>query len=358
MRFVYKIHSGYDGFTPLRIPDRMIDGDKLELGWGKYIDEVTKGDEVWIYFKGPHKFVEGIYLRGTVKQIQREKSIVVLKIMKDSMDRPLEESRIKDLVSKVPRLIQSWGLQVFPIPTDWITVDNCTMDGSADTCAAKRCEGCSVWKSFQLIENFYHPEKLGGYFADYIPAYWIIPSRCFVNLGVIRKDIRIVSNMFSSFKMGKKEVAFPLALGIYYQLKTKGIMEFDGIVPVPLSPDKIQRQELNRPKVLANELSELIGFGVFDYLSLKKPISKRSFLSAGLTQYRFELEYYDLLNADSRISNLKEILLVDDVCTRGSTLTCCARKLRDVNPNLEIVAATAGQMITKPTVKTLKEIKN
>ena len=49
MRYVYKIHSGYDGFSPKRIPERM-SGKTLRLGWKRYVDAIRdkleNGEEI------------------------------------------------------------------------------------------------------------------------------------------------------------------------------------------------------------------------------------------------------------------------------------------------------------------------
>jgi len=42
MKFLYKIYSGYDGFRPAVMPDR-IHNHRLRLGWKHYIDVVEKG---------------------------------------------------------------------------------------------------------------------------------------------------------------------------------------------------------------------------------------------------------------------------------------------------------------------------
>ena len=55
-RFLYKIWSRYDGFTPTRIPDRGDGRGRLILGWTRYIDVIEAGAEVWVYFYGPHAF--------------------------------------------------------------------------------------------------------------------------------------------------------------------------------------------------------------------------------------------------------------------------------------------------------------
>jgi len=68
MKFLYKIYSGYDGFRPAVMPDR-IHNHRLRLGWKHYIDVVEKGWECWIYFHGPHKFDNGVYAKGFVDSI-------------------------------------------------------------------------------------------------------------------------------------------------------------------------------------------------------------------------------------------------------------------------------------------------
>jgi hypothetical protein len=53
VKFLFKINSGFDGFRPARIPDRLEPGGLLPLGWDRYIDAVDDGSEVWVYFRGP-----------------------------------------------------------------------------------------------------------------------------------------------------------------------------------------------------------------------------------------------------------------------------------------------------------------
>jgi hypothetical protein len=68
VRFLFKINSSYDGFRPQVIPER-IERKGLPLGWGNYIEEVDKDDDVWVYFKGPHRFENGVYVKGQVAAV-------------------------------------------------------------------------------------------------------------------------------------------------------------------------------------------------------------------------------------------------------------------------------------------------
>ena len=79
MRFLYKIHSNFDGFRPGVLPNRMEDG-RLRLRWRHYIDVVEKGWECWVYFHGRHKFENGVYAKGIVDSIDLEAGEVSLRV--------------------------------------------------------------------------------------------------------------------------------------------------------------------------------------------------------------------------------------------------------------------------------------
>lgn len=157
--------------------------------------------------------------------------------------------------------------------------------------------------------------------------------------------------LFSRFKTGEAALAFPLALGMHRALAKAHRLDFDLIVPVPLSPDKAKSGELHRTLVLARELGRLMSVRVEQWLTLNEPISKRKLrLGKGYGASAFEAAYEGALNIDKGISRVESVLLVDDVCTEGSTLRVCAEVMRGHNPNIQIVAATAGQMTVKNAV--------
>lgn len=52
----------------------------------------------------------------------------------------------------------------------------------------------------------------------------------------------------------------------------------------------------------------------------------------------------------SSLAATKRVLLVDDVCTEGSTLRECGTAISQAYPDVEVVAATAGQMTVKQVV--------
>jgi predicted amidophosphoribosyltransferase len=82
------------------------------------------------------------------------------------------------------------------------------------------------------------------------------------------ETLLVTNQLFYRFKVGMAGLVFPLALGIYKALRERGLLDFDCIVPTPLSPDKAAAGEINRTALLANELARLLGTRVADVLQL------------------------------------------------------------------------------------------
>jgi len=138
---------------------------------------------------------------------------------------------------------------------------------------------------------------------------------------------------------------------MYEALKEQQTSGFDCIIPIPLSPDKKETGQVDRTRILAHELATLLRVPVANLLSLKAPISKRQFLSAGRSLAHFEHSYHQLVTVDATIIEYSRILLLDDVCTQGSTLNCALRKIRETHGTCRITATTAGQMLLKSVVR-------
>lgn len=203
-----------------------------------------------------------------------------------------------------------------------------------------------------MIEDgdYYLPARLPNGFSDFVPAYWVIPKRCYLGSDTSQL-VRRTSDLFYRFKTGEQALAYPLALGIFESLRDRGSLDFDCIVPIPLSPDKVKAGEINRTLLLAEELSVLSGIAVVEALSLNRSISKRRMLSARYTRRDFEDAYYAALSVSDGIASFERVLLLDDVCTEGTTLRCAIRRIQEAHPFCEVSAVTAGQMIVKAVVR-------
>lgn len=353
MKFLYKIHSGYDGFYPRRIPDRFLEPNLLRLGWDRYVDVIEEGSEVWVYFHGPHQFENGVYVKGFIRSIETKRLSVLLRVREYSTKNPLTN---KDESGRVAVVVSPRYRQVFLLPEEWLTVPNCSISSTAESCSRRDCEKCTTWKGLLLIkpDSFYNPIRLPVSINSFVPAYWVIPSRCYLGSQVGRK-IRNTSELFYRFKLGETSLAFPLALGIYYSLQVRKLLDFEAVVPIPLSPDKVKKGEINRSQLLARELGRLLGVPVLELLGLKQPITKKSRLAMGITAKQFEDEYYESLEVDGEIPMPDRLLLIDDVCTRGSTLRSASKRLAEIKP-CNITAVTAGQMILKEVVNNEEDL--
>ena len=139
------------------------------------------------------------------------------------------------------------------------------------------------------------PSTVGGF----APAYWVIPPPLLSALrGQADRASRssALPRLFYRFKSGERNLAYPLALGIYHALRKRRLLEFDCIVPIPLSPDKAAKNEIHRTRLLAEELAPLLDAPVDELLTLTKPISKRRLrIQQGLTANQFERQYYETL---------------------------------------------------------------
>lgn len=351
MRFLYKINSGYDGFRPSVIEDRLDDEGLLRLGWKLYIDEVNKGDECWLYFKGRHAFVNGIYARGRVMEVDRSDLCIFIKLDWYDLYDPLFQNDDRDQLAQ--SITNIHYRQVFVWPDEFAPSDRCDLS----SCRHRHCEGCPNWKSAPFVseDTCRNPHRLKQRIDAFVPAFWILPPRSYaITQGLtISRGTKWITHHFAEFKLGEKAYAFPLALGIWSQLASREITEFDGIVPIPLSPDKIG--EYNRTMGIARELSNLAGIKVVDALALESPISRRQYKSLGYSHAQFEKDYFEALNVRSQVKRLNRILLIDDVCTEGSTLNTTIKSIYTENPSIRITVATAGQMIMRKSVKNPKD---
>lgn len=99
------------------------------------------------------------------------------------------------------------------------------------------------------------------------------------------------------------------------------------IVPVPLHPVKQRRRGFNQAELLADALKEETGIPV--RLLLVKPKRTKDQKSLKKTKRRANVRDAFAVNEDAIGEHVpSSVLLLDDVCTTGSTLTACANTLK------------------------------
>jgi len=212
MKFLHKIWSGYDGFTPQQIPKRL-HRNILPLGWGRYIDSVEEGHEVWVYFHGPGVAPFGVYAKGFVQSTDTAGGRVHLRVREDAADRSLTDSETSE---RIAGIIKARGLQVFVYPEDWDTPPECNVGLTADSCRARRCRSCETWKRLPLIDKRAHllPRRFPHDLKGFAPTYWVIPRRCYLHHDGrrIAAPVDRASELFYRFNSGEANLAYPLAL--------------------------------------------------------------------------------------------------------------------------------------------------
>ena len=127
-----------------------------------------------------------------------------------------------------------------------------------------------------------------------------------------------------------------LAAGLADSRITAG--KFDCLVPVPLHPAKERDRQFNQAVALAKTLARRTGVPVFDCL-------KRVRKTPTQTQFDRARRMENLRNAFKMRKNRevqgKDLILIDDVFTTGSTVDECARVLKDSGARSVRVLAVA-----------------
>lgn len=139
----------------------------------------------------------------------------------------------------------------------------------------------------------------------------------------------------SRFKFqGRKDLARPLSRLLWEQIEKCGL-DFDLIVPVPMSSQKRRRRGYNQAQLLAEGLSELTGVPWKNCLLQRDTEFFQHQLSAKERRYWAERTYSA---ADPNSCFGRKILLVDDVYTTGSTARACENCLRNAGAVCVITA--------------------
>jgi ComF family protein len=118
-------------------------------------------------------------------------------------------------------------------------------------------------------------------------------------------------------------VATPLGQKLAALWQERGI-PVDGVLPVPLHPERVRERGYNQSALLGEVLCDTLGVPFYDnFLQRIRPTRPQ----VGLTRQDRLQNVADAFEADPTVASGKW-LLVDDVCTSGATLEGCAAALR------------------------------
>jgi ComF family protein len=139
---------------------------------------------------------------------------------------------------------------------------------------------------------------------------------------------------------GNKATAYVLGLELGYLIKKYSkVLDFDIIIPVPVSKLKQQQRGFNQCDLIAEGISKII----------KSPVDSNCLIRKNnLNSQVKSSRYQRWLNVDNEYKLIKEldyntkILLIDDVVTTGATINSCLEAM-NINNKFKIsVAALAG----------------
>ncbi len=122
---------------------------------------------------------------------------------------------------------------------------------------------------------------------------------------------------------GRTTLAVPLGEMLAERWRAAGTA-VDGLVPVPLHPDRQRERGFNQSDLLAHAMAEPLGLPVWaDLLQRVRPTRPQ----VGLARQERLQNVADAFRASPEVEGGRW-LLVDDVCTTSATLEACAQALR------------------------------
>jgi ComF family protein len=137
--------------------------------------------------------------------------------------------------------------------------------------------------------------------------------------GVLREAVHCLKYRYM------RVVADPLA-GLLVAAWHRYGLEADVIVPVPLHPRRVRERGYNQSQLLAERLATAVGVPVV-LASLRRERYTASQTRLGVQERKRNVAGA-FACTDDRLAGMR-VLLVDDVCTSGSTLEACGAATRD-----------------------------
>ena len=118
------------------------------------------------------------------------------------------------------------------------------------------------------------------------------------------------------------------------------------LVPVPKS-SMMQSNALWVSEKIAKALSKQAFGSLYPCLKRIKPVQKSAYAVPSNRRPK-AIEHYNSIECQQLVHRPKEIVLIDDIVTRGSTLLGCASKVKEIFPDIPIRAFAVIRTISEP----------
>ena len=148
--------------------------------------------------------------------------------------------------------------------------------------------------------------------------------------------------IFSLKYKNKKYIARTIAEIMADRLKLAKA-EYDIIVPVPISAEKLKQRGFNQSALMGKYLSGLSGSEMLEH-ALERVGNTVPMRGLSPTEREMNIRGKIKLNErEAKLIKNKKVLLLDDISTTGSTARECAEILRSAEPGKIIFLAFAGR---------------
>lgn len=115
--------------------------------------------------------------------------------------------------------------------------------------------------------------------------------------------------------------------------------DIDVLLPVPLSRKRLRQRGYNQSRQLAIGISDITRLPIVTKAIRRKHFHRSQTLLNRQERQENVTDTFELRDG-SQLQN-KHVLLIDDICTTGATLTACAEVLKDV-PGIRLSVLTLG----------------
>lgn len=131
-----------------------------------------------------------------------------------------------------------------------------------------------------------------------------------------------------------------LSLDAWQDLISRFDLSSGLVVPVPLHPSRTRERGFNQSELLARQLSKLVCMRLSTraLTRIRKTVSQQQ-----LGRLERLTNVKNAFQANPRLVEGKQIVLIDDVCTSGSTLLECAHTLHDAGA-AQVTALTVASV--------------
>lgn len=150
-----------------------------------------------------------------------------------------------------------------------------------------------------------------------------------------------VQNLMHELKYsGKKELG--VFLGRHYGLELRACNQYSqiaAVIPVPLHPKKLKIRGYNQSEVFAEGLAQSLNVSIVNDVLYRNMFTETQTKKSRFERWANVSEKFDVKNYE--FLRHREVFLVDDVITTGSTLEACAQALLRIEGIKIHVAALA-----------------